>query len=123
MALAILVVLFLNLKAAHSEERMWFQGMASFYGVGDGFAGKRTACGMRFVTSAMTAASPDLPCGSIIQVCNLANQKCAMLTIEDRGPVRRLHRVLDVSPAAAKRLGFMASGVAKVDVQVLYRPH
>lgn len=95
----------------------WQHGESSYYGVGDGFAGRETACGIRFIPSAMVAASPTLPCWTIIQVCS--GKVCSIATVIDRGPAAWTGRVLDASPALAKRLGFIAAGTAEVDVQVL----
>ncbi len=86
-------------------------GMASYYG--NEFAGKRTANGEVFNPSAMTAAHRSIPFGSRVKVTNLANGKEVVVRINDRGPWKK-GRIIDVSHAAAKKLGMVASGTARV---------
>jgi len=94
------------------------RGEASWYG--KSFHGRRTATGERFDMAAMTAAHPSLPLDSWVLVRNLRNNKLAVLRINDRGPYHR-NRVLDVSYAAAKRLGFAGAGAAQVEIRRLSR--
>ncbi|PJE64426.1 MAG: hypothetical protein COU90_03190 [Candidatus Ryanbacteria bacterium CG10_big_fil_rev_8_21_14_0_10_43_42] len=97
------------------------QKIASWYG--PGFWGKRTACGNIYTGRQLTAAHMDLgdkfPCGTRIRVTNLRNGKSAVLTIDDTGNFARYGRVLDVSYAAAKKLGFLTQGTAPVQINVL----
>ena len=72
------------------------------------------ANGQRFDRHKLTAASCMLPLGTIIWVMNVENGKSAVVTITDRGPKRELDRVLDLSEAAAKRLGYIEEGLARV---------
>lgn len=98
----------------------WSQeGTASWYG--PGFHGGRTASGERFDMEAMTAAHPSLPLGTRIRVTVLATGRRAELRVNDRGPFRK-GRILDVSRGAARRLGFVADGTARVRVEVLSLP-
>jgi rare lipoprotein A len=91
-------------------------GMASFYaGEHDG---RRTASGERFDMRALTAAHRTLPFGTRVRVVNLANGREVTVRINDRGPFAR-GRILDVSYAAARRLGFVGAGVARVKIEVL----
>lgn len=89
------------------------KGLASWYG--KAFAGRRTASGERFDPTAMTAAHPTLPFGSMLRVTNLSNGRSVMVRVNDRGPFVR-GRVLDCSEAAASELGFRAKGVAHVAI-------
>jgi len=89
---------------------------ASWYGNKDN--GKETASGEKFNERAMTAAHRQLPFGSRIRVTNLVNRRSLSLRINDRGPFV-VGRDLDVSHAAAKRLGFEHEGIAPVEIQVL----
>lgn len=93
-----------------------FRGESSFYG--EGFDGRRTACGTRFNRWGLTAAHRTLPCGTIIQVVNLENGRMVNLTVDDAGPFVA-GRILDVSEGAAVILGFRQKGTALVDVQPL----
>lgn len=89
---------------------------ASQYGVGDGYHGKRAADGSIFNTHAMTAAHKTLPFGSRVEVCNIANGRCAAVKITDRGPFVR-GRCIDLSRAGADAIGM--GGLAKVTVERL----
>lgn len=102
-------------KSANRRETIE-TGIASWYG--PGFAGRPTASGEIFDPSAMTAAHPDLPLGSEVVVVNLANGREAKLTINDRGPFIG-GRVIDVSRAAARALGFYYDGLAEVRVELI----
>jgi rare lipoprotein A len=86
-------------------------GIASVYGNGDGYAGRKTANGERMNPGAMTAAHKTLPFGSHVRVTNKKNGRTVTVRINDRGPFVR-GRVIDLSPAAARALGF--AGLAPV---------
>jgi rare lipoprotein A len=86
-------------------------GIASVYGAGDGYAGRKTASGERMNPAALTAAHKTLPFGSQVRVTNRKNGRSVTVRINDRGPFVR-GRVIDVSPAAARALGF--AGLAPV---------
>ncbi len=88
-------------------------GRASWYG--PGFHGQETASGETFNTNKMTAASPSLPLGSKVEVTNLEKNKKVEVTINDRGPYAK-GRVIDLSSAAAQKLGMVKKGTAKVKV-------
>ena len=91
-------------------------GVASYYG--PEFAFRRTASGEMFDPRDMTAAHRTLPFGTRIRVTNLANGRRVVLRVNDRGPYRK-GRILDVSHAAARKLGFSGKGVARVRIDVL----
>lgn len=90
-------------------------GVASWYG--PGFHGRRTASGERFDQNDLTAAHRNLPLGSEVRVTNLENGRTVTVEINDRGPYVK-NRVLDLSKAAARRLGIIENGVAKVRIEV-----
>jgi len=91
-------------------------GLASWYG--EAFHGRRTASGERFDQHGLTAASLSLPIGARARVTNLDNGRSVVVRINDRGPyVRR--RVLDLSYAAARALGMVRRGTARVHIEVL----
>jgi rare lipoprotein A len=92
------------------------RGLASWYGAA--FHGKRAADGKLFDMEALTAAHRTLPLGSVVRVVNLANGKHLHVWITDRGPYVR-NRVIDLSRAAAVRLGMMEGGVSFVRVQLV----
>jgi rare lipoprotein A len=92
------------------------QGTASWYG--RKFHGQRTLSGEIYDMYAMTAAHPTLPIPSYARVTNLQNGKSAVVRINDRGPYSS-GRMMDVSFAAAYKLGFAETGIAAVEVESL----
>lgn len=98
-------------------ETGWQQeGEASWYG--PGFHGRRTASGEVYDMEALTAAHNELPFGSRIRVVNLDNGRETRVRINDRGPFAR-GRVLDLSRAAARAIGMLGPGTARVRIEVL----
>ncbi|WP_041794694.1 septal ring lytic transglycosylase RlpA family protein [Pararhodospirillum photometricum] len=91
-------------------------GEASWYG--SDFHGKRTANGEVFDQDRLSAAHTILPLPSIVQVTNLANGRSIIVRVNDRGPFVN-DRIIDMSRAAARALGFERAGRTKVRVQVL----
>lgn len=91
-------------------------GFASWYG--KFHHGKKTASGLPFNKNALTAAHPTLPLLSFARITNLENGQSAVLQITDRGPYIK-GRVLDVSEAAARLLGFLSQGTASVRIEAL----
>ena len=91
-------------------------GIASVYGNGDGYAGRKTANGERMNPRAMTAAHRTLPFGTRVAVVNQRNGKQVVVRISDRGPFIR-GRIIDLTPAGARAIGF--SGLAPVKLTVL----
>ena len=86
-------------------------GEASYYG--PGLYGGTMANGQTLQPGAMIAAHPYYKLGSWVRVTNQRNGRSVILKIADRGPYYG-GRIIDVSEAAAKRLGMIASGVADV---------
>jgi rare lipoprotein A len=80
--------------------------------------GSVTASGEKMNADALAAAHRNLPFGTKVRVDNLANGKSVVVRINDRGPFVG-GRVIDVTRGAAKRLGMINSGVARVRVTVL----
>jgi rare lipoprotein A len=90
------------------------RGIASWYG--KKFNGQRTSIGETYDMYGMTAAHPTLPIPSYARVTNVANGKSVIVRINDRGPF--LHeRIMDLSYAAAYKLGFVNTGSAEVEVE------
>jgi rare lipoprotein A len=94
-------------------------GVASWYG-GE-FQGNETASGEIYDLNGLTAAHPTLPFGTTVRVTNLKNSKNILLRVNDRGPYIG-RRVIDVSLAAAKRLGFVYGGITQVRIEVVSYP-
>ncbi len=94
-------------------------GVASWYG--PGFHGRPTANGDIYDMNALTAAHPTLPMPSRVRVVNLENGRTVVLEVNDRGPFVK-GRIIDVSQRAARDLGFLRQGTARVRVRVLDSP-
>ncbi|HXC18040.1 MAG TPA: septal ring lytic transglycosylase RlpA family protein [Holophagaceae bacterium] len=93
-------------------------GTASWYGGGDGFAGKATASGEIFDPSQLTAAHKTLPLGTWLEVEDINSHRKVIVKVNDRGPFIR-GRILDLSKAAAERLGMLGTGTAEVRIRAV----
>jgi rare lipoprotein A len=91
---------------------------ASYYG--EGFAGRPTANGETFDPNELTAAHRTLPFGTEVKVVDAATGQSVVVRINDRGPFHG-NREIDLSEAAARKLGMIASGTAKVNLDVVAR--
>ena len=91
-------------------------GRASYYG--ERFRGRRTASGERFDPDALTAAHRTLPFGTRLRVTNLRTGQAVVVRVTDRGPFHGA-RVLDLSKEAARRIGMLRSGTARVRIERL----
>lgn len=99
-----------------SAEGFSEEGVASWYG--PGFHGGLTANGETYNQKAMTAAHKTLPIPSLVSVKNLENGKEAIVRVNDRGPFSK-GRIIDLSEAAADKLGMVDKGTARVRIAVL----
>jgi rare lipoprotein A len=90
------------------------RGVASWYG--KRFHGNPTSSGEPYDMYKMTAAHPILPIPSFARVTNLANGRTVVVRINDRGPFHR-DRVIDLSYAAAYKLGYVTAGSTRVLVE------
>ncbi len=102
--------------AAVTAEAQVQTGKASYYA--DRFEGKPTASGEKYRHNKLTAAHKTLPFGTRVRVTNLANQAWVEVVINDRGPFVE-DRIIDLSRAAAEKLGFIVQGIAEVKVEVI----
>lgn len=89
-------------------------GTASWYGTK--FHGQATANGEKYDLYGMSAAHKTLPLPSYVRVTNLENGKSVILRVNDRGPFYS-DRIIDLSFAAAKKLGYAEVGTARVKVE------
>ena len=102
-----------------SGDRSFSQtGIASWYG--KQFHGRKTAIGERYDMFAMTAAHPTMELPSYARVTNLKNGKSVIVRVNDRGPFLG-GRVIDMSYAAAVKLGYHTAGTARVKVERITR--
>ena len=100
--------LFASIPVASAADQC---GGASWYG--PGFHGKTAASGERYNQNAMTAAHKSLPFGTVVKVVDQRTGKSVTVKINDRGPFHK-GRIIDLSKAAATKLGIRDAGVGKV---------
>lgn len=93
------------------------EGYASWYG--QKFHGHLTSNGETYDMFAMTAAHKTLPLPSFVRVTNLANNQSAIVRVNDRGPFHS-NRIIDLSYAAAHKLGYQQHGTARVKLEVIH---
>ena len=91
-------------------------GVASFYS--NKFNGRKTSNGEIFNQQKLTAAHNSLPMGTYVRVTNLKNGKSVVVKINDRLHHRN-KRIIDLTRAAAQKLGFIKSGLTRVKLEVL----
>ena len=103
---------------AYAKNKKVQIGKGSWYG--KRFQGRLTANGERYNMYAYTAAHKTLPFNTIVKVTNLKNNRSITVRINDRGPYVK-GRIIDLSYLAAKKLGYVNKGVAKLKVKVLYK--
>ncbi len=96
------------------------RGRASYYS--DRLAGRHTANGDVYDPTQLTAASRDLPFGTIVRVVREDTGASVVVRINDRGPHRDHTRILDLSRAAAEALDMIRAGVVGVRAEILERP-
>lgn len=99
--------------------RYYQVGIASWYG--PGFQGKTTANGELYDMFAFTAAHKTLPFGTVVKVVDLETGRSVVVRINDRGPFVP-GRIIDLSYAAARELGIVGAGTAKVGLIILWMP-
>ena len=99
-----------------AEENNRQEGIASYYA--KRYNGRRTTSGVRYNPEKMTAAHSDLPLGTKVKVTNLANDKEVIVTVNDRCRKRK-GAFIDLSRAAAKKLGFLGKGITRVAIITL----
>lgn len=112
-------MLMLFFQLAFSQNVCLEKGKASYYA--KFFQGRRTANGEYFDQKKLTAAHMELPFGSLVKVTNLKNLKWVIVRINDRGPYHK-KRCIDLSRAAAKKIGMLDRGVSNVLIECLYIP-
>lgn len=95
-----------------------FYGQASFYA--NKFEGRKTASGEIFSQKKLTCACNVLPLGTWIKVTNLRNGKTVVVKTNDRLHPR-MKRIVDLSKAAAQRLGYVGRGLTRVKIEIVDR--
>jgi rare lipoprotein A len=97
-----------------------FRGEATYYS--NKLSGRSTASGELYDPKKLTAAHKKLPFGSQVRVINERTGASVVVRVNDRGPFGPASRVIDVSYAAAERLGMIRAGVIPVRLEVLSKP-
>jgi rare lipoprotein A len=92
------------------------RGLASWYG--DVWNGRTTASGETFDETKLTAAHKTLPLGTLVRVTDLRSRRTVVVKINDRGTLAP-RRVIDLSSAAARELGILEEGLARVKLEVI----
>lgn len=100
--------------ASKSGDNM--EGLAAVYS--DKLAGRKTASGQVFSQAKLTAAHPSLAYGTKLKVTNTKNNKSVEVTVNDRGPTQA-GRVIDLSSAAAAKIGIGKKAMAPVKLEVV----
>src|SRR5262245_38843985 len=91
-------------------------GLAAYYN--QRLHGRRTASGARFDNGALTTAHQTLPFGTKVRLTSVKSGKSVVLRVNDRGPTQP-NRIVDVTRAAAQRLGFVRAGLTEVKLEVV----
>ncbi|NEX20332.1 septal ring lytic transglycosylase RlpA family protein [Thiorhodococcus mannitoliphagus] len=95
------------------------KGVASYYH--DSLNGNKTASGQIYNKNRLSAAHKTLPLGTKVRVTDTKTGRSIVVKVNDRGPFVK-GRIIDLSKAAARKLGIVKRGVAKVEVKVLSTP-
>lgn len=103
-------------KTTSKKTTKTFYGQASYYA--NKFNGRRTANGEVFDQKKLTCACNVLPLGTWIRVTNLKNKRTVIVKINDRIHPK-MKRVVDLSRAAAQKLGFVSRGLTRVKVEIV----
>lgn len=109
LSLMLFILLSITLSAGQPGYASWYGGK---------FHGRKTANGETFDTYKYTAAHKTLPFDTVIKVTNLDNGKSTIVRINDRGPFVE-NRIIDLSFAAARDIGMIESGVARVNIEIV----
>ncbi|WP_027303041.1 septal ring lytic transglycosylase RlpA family protein [Rudanella lutea] len=111
-----LMMLFSTIKPTEAHSGFIQKGKASFYA--SKFNGRKTSSGERVDSKVYAAAHRTLPFNTMVEITNLANNRSVIVRINDRGPFSK-GRIVDMTHAAAKALGFIQRGVTNVKLRVV----
>lgn len=107
----------LDAEHRNSPPLRTLEGRVSYYS--DRLAGNHTANGDIYDPELYTAASRDLPFGTIVRVVRADDGRAVTVRVNDRGPFGDRRRILDLSRAAAEQLGMIREGVIQVRAEIL----
>lgn len=114
MKLLFVIALLVCLNSATAAPKV---GIASFYG--DELRGRLQANGKPFNPDALTCASWYHPLGTKLRVTNISNGRTVLVTVTDRGPAKRLKRIIDLSRAAYQSIDNLDNGLCTVQIERL----
>lgn len=120
LTLGLIVAMAIGFSFTHPAADHASVGIATYYS--DVFHGKKTASGEVYEKEKLTAAHRTLPIGTRIKVSRLDNGRAVVVRINDRGPFVK-NRIIDLSYAAAKKIGLVGTGVAKVKLEIIGPGH
>ncbi|OJJ23476.1 hypothetical protein BKI52_03685 [marine bacterium AO1-C] len=103
-----------SFSTIYAQKTFRQRGIASYYI--DRFDGRQTASGEIFDNQDLVGSHKKLPFNSMVKVTNLANNRSVIVRINDRGPYAH-GRIIDVSKAAARKIGLLSTGTAKVLIE------
>lgn len=103
-------------ETPRAEKAAGRNGIATYYA--KRYNGRRTTSGERYRPENLTAAHPTLPLGSKVKVVNLQNDNEVVVRVNDRCRKRKTE-IIDLSTAAARKLGFLGRGMARVKISQL----
>ena len=103
-------------QTAPAKSKKTMQGLAAIYA--DALSGRKTSSGQTFSQEHFTAAHRSLPLGTKVLVTNARNKKTVEVRINDRGPWHA-GRMIDLSAAAASKIGMTRAGIALVKLEVI----
>jgi rare lipoprotein A len=112
-----IVIMVLGFILINVVERKSEIGKASFYTVES--SSNITASGERFNEDALTCASWKYQMGTILKVTNIENGKSVLVRVNDRGPNKRLKRLIDLTPRAFRKIAVLRKGIITVKVVVI----
>ncbi|MFA4991334.1 MAG: septal ring lytic transglycosylase RlpA family protein [Candidatus Omnitrophota bacterium] len=116
--LIIIIAAVLSLKEVDSSN-ISIKGIASWYSQDDPGILLTTANMEIFDDTGMTCAIWELPFNTLVKVTNVKNGRYVVVRVNDRGPARRLNRVIDLTRTAFARIADLNQGLAEVSVEIL----
>jgi rare lipoprotein A len=118
----ILIVMFLAMFAGAkgvSSSSPIYKGIASWYSQEDPGILETTANMERFDDTQLTCAMWDVPFDTIVKVTNLENGRYILVRVNDRGPAKRLRRIIDLTKGAFSKIGDLNKGLINVLVEII----
>ena len=112
----LLLPIFIAFSAFTAQPVSAEEGVAAYYS--NKFQGRKMVNGQRYDKNKLTAAHKTLPLGTKAKITDLKNNKSVVVTITDRGPHSK-KRMIDMSYAAAKKIGLIRAGLSRVNLEVV----